>query len=43
MPGEPNKTLLWLNVTFDPVMGEKELPTLYYKVYYGEGEPYDNV
>ncbi|CAJ0604999.1 unnamed protein product [Cylicocyclus nassatus] len=42
MPGEPNKRLLWLNVTFDPVMEEKELPTLYYKAFYGQGEPYDN-
>ncbi|CAJ0605021.1 unnamed protein product [Cylicocyclus nassatus] len=42
MPGEPNKKLLWLNVTFDPVMGEKKLPTLYYKAFYGQGEPYDN-
>ncbi|CAJ0593670.1 unnamed protein product [Cylicocyclus nassatus] len=36
---EPNKEILSLEVTFDPMMREGKLPTLYYKAYYGEAEP----
>ncbi|VDM72057.1 unnamed protein product [Strongylus vulgaris] len=31
---------LTLNITFDPIVRENELPTIYYKAFYGEAQPY---